>query len=457
MAAHLRAALPALGLGLGAFLVAATEPAGAYTAIGGSLGHSQRDFRIHDNFTSSTANDNTTPDPMFPGSQGAALAIWKASVEWGSIAHGDGSGDPSQPELGSGGANFDASYQGYAGAVGGTNDNVHSEISGSNGGVLAYTEIPITDGWRIRYYQAWSWADGPGVILSGQMDLQSIACHEYGHALGLGHSLSGSATMAASTSQGLTNARSLHSDDRAGVQAIYGVLDPAKPVITGAQVAGGVVTITGANFDASGNQVWFTRQGGGGNGDPIKVTGLSSNGTQLTLSIPSMAGPGDLLVRRNGAQHGALSNAWPSDLQENAPACGPPQSYCSSTPNSSGQAATISWAGSSSLLVNDLSLLASGCPPQRMGLFYSGPVALAQPFGNGVRCVGGTVVRLAPLLTDAQGSAAQALDLASVALGVSPTGAQPGSLLYFQFWFRDPTAGGAGFDLSDGLAVTLCP
>jgi len=457
VASLLRAALPAAGLGLGVLLVAATEPADAYTVIGGSLAHTQRDFRVHDNFTSAAANDNATPDPMFPGATGAVLAIWKASVEWGSSAHGDGSGDPSQPELGSGGANFDPSFQGLASGVGGTNDNIHSEISGSSGGVLAYAETPISDGWRIRYYQAWDWSDGPGVILSGQMDLQSIACHEYGHALGLGHSLSGSATMAASTSQGLTNARSLHSDDRAGVQAIYGVAEAAKPTITAAQVTAGVLTITGANFDPTGNQVWFTRAGGGGNGDPIKVTGLPSNGTQLVVSLPSMVGPGDLLVRRNGTHHGALSNAWPSDLQEGAPACGPPAVYCSSTPNSSGQAATIGWAGTPGLLASDLTLLASGCPPLRTGLFYCGPSALSQPFGNGVRCVGGPLLRFAPLQTDAQGSAVQALDLATVALGVSPTGLQPGSLLHFQFWFRDPAGGGAGFDLSDGLAVTLCP
>ncbi len=457
MVSVLRAALPVAGIGIVALLIAATESADAYSVIGGSLAHTQRDFRVHDNFTSAGANDNATPDPMFPGASGAVLAIWKASVEWGSMAHGDGSGDPSQTVLGSGGANFDPSFQGLASGVGGTNDNVHSEISGSSGGVLAYCETPISDGWRIRYYEAWSWADGPGVILSGQMDLQSIACHEYGHALGLGHSLSGSATMAASTSQGLTNARSLHSDDRAGVQAVYGVADAAKPVITGAHVSGNLLTVTGSNFDPTGNQVWFTRAGGGGNGDPIKVTGLSSDGTHIFVNLPALVGPGDLLVRRNGTHHGALSNAWPSDLHSEPTVCGPPAVYCSSTPNSSGQAASIDWAGSSSLVAGDLTLVASGCPPLRTGLFYCGPTTLSQPFGNGVRCVGGALLRFAPLQTDAQGAAAQAVDLASVALGVSPTGLQPGSPLHFQFWFRDPAAGGAGFDLSDGLAVTLCP
>jgi hypothetical protein len=27
----------------------------------------------------------------------------------------------------------------------------------------------------------------------------------------------------------------------------------------------------------------------------------------------------------------------------------------------------------------------------------------------------------------------------------------------FQFWYRDPAAGGAYFNLSDGLEITFCP
>ena len=41
-----------------------------------------------------------------------------------------------------------------------------------------------------------------------------------------------------------------------------------------------------------------------------------------------------------------------------------------------------------------------------------------------------------------------------------PTGATqitPGSTWNFQAWFRDPMAGGAFFDLSDGLSVTFGP
>jgi hypothetical protein len=157
-----------------------------YALVGGALGLDQRDVRVFDNFGDATANDNTTPDARFPGYAGAELAIWKATVEWGSELHGDGQGDPQQPgDLGSGGANFDASFQGNALGVGSKNDNVHSEIAGSGGGVLAFCELPIHDGWRIRYYASETWSDGPGAPQPGQQDLQGVAAHEYGHGGGL--------------------------------------------------------------------------------------------------------------------------------------------------------------------------------------------------------------------------------------------------------------------------------
>ena len=177
----LTAAAPIAALSLGTVLLTPGTSEG-YSLIGGQLSQSQRDFRIFNNFTDSDANNNQTPDDQFPGAQGAVMAIWKASVEWGSELHGDGTGDPHQNgSLGSGGANFDVSFQGEATAVGGTNNNIHSELTGSSGGVLAFTETPISDGWRIRYYSGWTWNDGPGTNISG-VDLQGVACHEIGRA-----------------------------------------------------------------------------------------------------------------------------------------------------------------------------------------------------------------------------------------------------------------------------------
>jgi Matrixin len=56
---------------------------------------------------------------------------------------------------------------------------------------------------------------------SGGFYIEDIAAHEFGHALGLGHSASTAATMYYATSACNTSNRSLDADDIAGVQALY--------------------------------------------------------------------------------------------------------------------------------------------------------------------------------------------------------------------------------------------
>jgi hypothetical protein len=347
----------------GAFLLPTNSE--SYTLIGGSLSQYQRDFRIYNNFTALTANNNQVADTNFPGAFGAVMAIWKASVEWGSELHGDGDGDPHQPfDLGSGGANFDTSYQAEGIEVGTTNSNTHSEISGSSGGVLAYTETPISDGWRIRYYQTWSWADGPGTYITG-IDLQGVACHEYGHAIGIGHTTVLAATMYPSISGSGVAQRSIEPDDIAAVQAIYGAKSAAKPHIDSTSIVGSTLTVRGSGFSPSNNQVWFTQLNPGGTGLPVKVVNLTSNGVEITCSIPSNAGPGDIEVRKDSTTHDGLSNAFPLDVSGGGSGGGP---VVSSVSPSSIEAvvvdgpATVTLSGSgftgtSSVVVDGISLL----------------------------------------------------------------------------------------------------
>ena len=56
----------------------------AYTLIGGNLSLSQRDFRVWNNFSDASANDNTVAHANFPGQTGAVMAIWKGEDEWAS-------------------------------------------------------------------------------------------------------------------------------------------------------------------------------------------------------------------------------------------------------------------------------------------------------------------------------------------------------------------------------------
>ena len=449
--------LPAIALSIGGAFLIPAQTVEAYSLLGWSLPQSQRDFRVYNNFTDTAANNNQTPDPAFPGYQGAVMAIWKGCVEWGSRLHGDGSGDPHQPNgLGSGGANFDPSFQGLATGIGSSSENIHSEISGGSGGVLAYTEGAGGVGWRIRYYRNWTWNDGPGTNVSG-IDLQGVACHEYGHALGMGHTNTGGATMYPSISGSGVAQRSIANDDINGVKAIYSVIDSAKPRINSISIAGTTITVQGANFDPAGNQIWFTQSTAGGNGTPVKAIDLTSNGSVLSATIPAAAGPGDVLVRKNGTAHKGLSNAWPTDLQGGGGSCVDPVNYCSTSPNSVGGGATMSFGGTPSLTANDLALIASGCPPNKNGLFYYGPNQINTPFGNGRRCVGGSITRLSTLTTDVFGIAQKNLDLGNPPFTSGNGQAIPGNTMNFQFWYRDPAGGGAGYNLTDGLAVTFCP
>ena len=305
--------LSSVALGSAALMLSPAETQG-FSLLGHSLGQGQRDFRIFNDFADTASNNNTTEEANFPGYTGAVLAFWKGVVEWGSGPHGNGgSSDPTQAIIGDGGANFDPSFQGEATSVGGGSSNIISPLAGSSGGVFAFM-TGGSGGWRIRFYEGWTWADGPAGIGGGQGDLQGIGCHEYGHALGLNHSGNFGATMFASTSTGATGTRSINADDSAGVQAIYGAKSASKPEITGLTVNGSSVTIDGFNFAASGNEVWFTQAGAGGSGTPVKVTGVSSSGggTEITVGVPTGAGDGDVLVQ-SGSGNSGLSNAWPID------------------------------------------------------------------------------------------------------------------------------------------------
>ncbi len=308
--------LPATALGGAALLLLPAQPAEAFSKIGESLSEAQRDVRVFDNFADATANDNAVSPSQFPGWTGVELAVWKAVVEWGSRLHGNGTGDPQGGNtLGNGGANFDAFWAGASSAIGNTNQNIVSAIASCNGNTLAYTELPLADGWRIRYCDNHTFDDGPGTI-GNRYDLQGIMVHEYGHALGLGHSSVSGATMFPTGSPGQTSLRSIEADDVAGVQCVYGLASLTKPTIVATVPNGASLTIHGTNFDATNNEVWFTAAAGtAASVDPIvRVSGVPSTGTELSVVIPAAAGPGDVLVKKPGTGGATLSNAFPTDL-----------------------------------------------------------------------------------------------------------------------------------------------
>ncbi|MAE45296.1 MAG: hypothetical protein CMJ86_00230, partial [Planctomycetes bacterium] len=129
-------------------------------------------------------------------------------------------------------------------------------------------------------------------------------------------------------------------------------------------------------------------------------------------------------------------------------------SYCTSSPNSVGPGAVISYSGTAFVANNDLTLIASACPTSEFGIFFYGPGQISNPVGNGILCVS-QFFRLAPILTNSAGTAALSMDLTSPP---DPAGQiDAGETWNFQFWYRDPSAGGAGFNFTDALNITFCP
>lgn len=132
--------------------------------------------------------------------------------------------------------------------------------------------------------------------------------------------------------------------------------------------------------------------------------------------------------------------------------------YCIGAPNSAGPGARLELFGPISVGNNNLTLEVEGAIPSQFGLFFYGPNQTQNPFGDGYRCVGGSIFRLnPPVQTDSNGFAARAVDFTDPPMSSGPGRITPGSSWSFQNWYRDPAAQGAGFNLSDALRITFVP
>ncbi|HVS17589.1 MAG TPA: hypothetical protein VMT18_03230, partial [Planctomycetota bacterium] len=125
-----------------------------------------------------------------------------------------------------------------------------------------------------------------------------------------------------------------------------------------------------------------------------------------------------------------------------------PTTYCVAAPNSTGVGASISNSGSRYVDNNDFTLAVDDCPSGQIGIFLMASNQASVPFGNGTLCVGGSVSRLLPAqVTSAAGAASLQLDFGDPNSPASMI--TPASTWNFQFCYRDPAAGGSGFNLSN--------
>ena len=209
------------------------------------------------------------------------------------------------------------------------------------------------------------------------------------------------------------------------------------------------VSISGSGyarvFNAVGGATMYTFNGSG-SGERF---GASVDG----LGDTNVDGLDEVIIGAPNRLNGPLLTGTVQVWQE-GPVCPPPTNYCSATNNSTGGPASIASSGSTSIAANDFVLLVSGAPPNKFALFIYGQNQASLPFGNGLRCVGSPFARLPSTVTDTNGEVVYPINYNALPVAMPITA---GSVMNFQLYFRDPPAGGANFNLTDGRQATFCP
>jgi YVTN family beta-propeller protein len=128
--------------------------------------------------------------------------------------------------------------------------------------------------------------------------------------------------------------------------------------------------------------------------------------------------------------------------------------------NSSGAGATLCGSGSASVSADDLFLAMAPIPVNEFGLFFTGTGAIGPfPFGDGLRCVGGSVFRF-PILNAGSAGTIGFGPVVGFSNSVFGPGGQisVGSTWNYQGWYRDPNgACSSSFNLTNGMAITYGP
>jgi hypothetical protein len=132
--------------------------------------------------------------------------------------------------------------------------------------------------------------------------------------------------------------------------------------------------------------------------------------------------------------------------------------YCLAVGNSNGTQGLMSSSGSLSVTDNTFALHVEGSMPLQPGMMFYGTNQQAIIYGEGVLCVVGPLHRLRPIvLADSSGNVSYQMDFTGAPAAFGPGAINAFSTWNFQFWYRDPQGGPAGFNFSDGLEITFCP
>lgn len=147
----------------------------------------------------------------------------------------------------------------------------------NNGGALAVTVCggaSVSTGADILFYDlGWTWQIG------GSLDIQTVALHEMGHLLGLGHTGTAGSVMLPNY-HGID--RDLGTDDRNGLIFIYGAAGPPPNLVSILPTSGPIrgvteVTLTGVDFSDAATVTF----------DGVPATVISRTGsTEIVVDAP---------------------------------------------------------------------------------------------------------------------------------------------------------------------------
>jgi hypothetical protein len=96
-------------------------------------------------------------------------------------------------------------------------------------------------------------------------------------------------------------------------------------------------------------------------------------------------------------------------------------------------------------------------PPTASCLFFQGTTTMGAPFGDGVKCVGGTIQRMGLKMSSAGSASYPAAGDPSISVkGLVPV---IGGTRYYQAWYRDPASfcTNKTFNMSNALKITWLP
>ncbi len=185
-------------------------------------------------------------------------------------------------------------------------------------------------------------------------------------------------------------------------------------------------------------------------GNPSRWGDYSLTGVDPTNDL-------DFWTIQEYARSGNIWGTWIAKILIDNCAAVTPTNFCTAAPNSANPGGAImSYSGSNSIAQNNFVLQTFGTPPNKTCLYlYAQDQTGFAPFGNGYRCINPPLFRVYPVTTsDFVGDVYYPLDLNSLPVAGHISAGQSWG---FMCWYRDPAAGGALFNGSDGLSTTWCP